>query len=243
MERTRLPELDILRSMAFLGVVAQHVLGAWAGRTQGIFGRQVLLMVCFELVRFAVPMFVFLFAMMLAGYTDREFSYGSYLGKRVRQILCPYAVWTAIFLQYFGRFSFPKEYLRSLVLGDAMYHMWYVPMIFQFVILAPLFIWLFRRFQKRQRPRISWLCLLLLSLAWLALVTFFSGRSGAAASLISRYPNKCFAGWMVYFCAGAFCGCNYDQFRSFVRKHWKLPAALGFLGLVYIIHLDIGAIR
>ena len=64
--RLRWTEPDFLRSMAFLGVVAQHILGAWARRT-GVGQRSMLFIsVCFELVRFAVPMFVFLFGMMLA---------------------------------------------------------------------------------------------------------------------------------------------------------------------------------
>ena len=58
----KLTEPDILRSMAFLAVVAQHILGCYARRAgTGPFAMKAIAVV-FELTRFAVPMFVFLFS-------------------------------------------------------------------------------------------------------------------------------------------------------------------------------------
>ena len=152
----------MLRSLAFWGVVAQHILGAWARRGSLGLKSMALISACFELVRFAVPLFVFMFGMMLARGMER-FSAGRYYLKRARQILLPYIVWSCIYVYYYGSGAGPAELARLLLTGGAQYHLWYVPLIMQFVLLAPLFVWLFRRAEAARRPMRAWALLIGLS--------------------------------------------------------------------------------
>ena len=144
--RQRIPEWDILRTCAFTAVVLQHVLGSWARRPEiGQAGR----LACaalFEPLRFAVPLFVFLFACGL--FHSRSFSYGRYLKKRLGQLALPYVLWTVFYLLYRRVPLTPGNLVRSLIFGDGSYHLWYVVMILQFVVLAPLLLQLRRWLQR-----------------------------------------------------------------------------------------------
>ena len=64
-KRARIYEWDVLRTMAFAGVVLQHLLGAMARRPKLVPAGRLFCAIAFEPVRFAVPMFVFLFGCAL----------------------------------------------------------------------------------------------------------------------------------------------------------------------------------
>jgi surface polysaccharide O-acyltransferase-like enzyme len=106
-------EPDILRTLALFGVIAQHILGAYA-RRDGIGLRSMAgISVCFELVRFAVPLFVFLFGMMLTHAGDRPIRPARYLGKRAWQILWPYLLWSLLYFLASGGKSNPRGFPRA----------------------------------------------------------------------------------------------------------------------------------
>lgn len=78
-KKDKLLEPDILRTLAFAGVVAQHILGAYSRRANISLFAMKALSVGFEFTRFAVPVFVFLFSAMLFYQHFDELSYISYL--------------------------------------------------------------------------------------------------------------------------------------------------------------------
>ncbi len=242
--RARWSEPDLLRAFAFLGVVAQHILGAWA-RRQNVGPRQMaLISICFELVRFAVPMFVFLYGMMLARSAARDgvFDTVRYYRRRCLQLVLPYVLWSAYYVWSSEADRSFAELPRLLLTGTAEYHLWYVPMILQFVILAPVFIRLFRRIEAGDSPLRGWILLMAIAFLWLAEIAV-CGRlpQTAAGSFVWRHQSGFFLSWLVYFTAGAACGMHYEAFGRLARR--SFPACLAFVlaAFALIIRADLAA--
>ena len=247
--RLRWTEPDFLRSMAFLGVVAQHILGAWARRT-GVGQRSMLFIsVCFELVRFAVPMFVFLFGMMLAHSAascradGKVFDPCRYYKRRFLQLVIPYILWSAYYVWSSEGTKSMRDLPRMLLTGSAAYHLWYVPMILQFVLLAPLFVRLFLRIESRERPMAGWTSLL--AIGFLLLIEIaVCGRlqtGSEAASFIWRHQTAFFSSWLVYFVCGALCGSHYEAFCEHTRRLFPYCLAAAAAAVVLIVRADLRA--
>lgn len=238
----RMAEPDVLRSLAFFGVVAQHILGAWA-RREGVGPRQAaLISACFEAVRFAVPMFVFLFGMMLAFSVQRGFDARKYLAKRTKQILIPYILWSLIYMlmspEPFSMARFGAHLLR----GSAQYHLWYVPMIFQFVLAAPLFAGIMRRIRGMKHPGAGWGAMFALSFVWLFFLKICGDNAGVPVlGYLFRRQTALFLSWMAYFTAGAFCGCRFEEFRAAARRYFFPCFAVAAAGIVAIARAGIAA--
>jgi peptidoglycan/LPS O-acetylase OafA/YrhL len=114
-------------------------------------------------------------------------------------------------------------------------------MIAQFILLAPLFLLLFRRFARMKRPAIGWAALLALSFSYLLLLlTRCAGQSGVPGFLW-RWQPKLFLSWMLYFSAGALCGRYYAQFCAWTRRLWPVCLVIVAVGVGLIIRADLRA--
>ncbi len=255
----RWTEPDFLRALAFSGVVMQHILGAWARRT-GVGPRQAaLISICFELVRFAVPLFVFLFGMMLARSAvslpgdlpgailtadeNSGFKTGRYYKRRLLRLAVPYIFWSIYYIwSSEGSKSF-RDLPRLLLSGGAAYHLWYVPMILQFVLLAPVFVRLFRRIEESERPAAGWAVLLTAGFLWLILIAVCGKLQpgGTAFNFIWRHQTAFFASWLVYFACGAFCGSHYEAFCRFTRRFFPYCLPLTAAAFILIVRADLRA--
>ena len=222
--RERVREWDVLRAAAFAGVVLQHLLGAMARRSELAAAGKMFCAAAFEPTRFAVPMFVFLFGCSLF-YTHPTgtLRYGSYLKKRLVQLALPYVVWTLIYMRFAETAVTPRTLLRNLVLGSGSYHLWYVVMILQFVVLAPVFFALRRVIGGRRALVAAVFVLWLLYLA----VTPHWDSAGLAGAVFVRHRTLVFASWMGFFLAGALCGLDRQRFDRWTDR------LLPLTGLVY----------
>ncbi len=234
----RLTEPDVLRTLALFGVIAQHILGSYSRRAGVGVIEATGISILFELVRFAVPMFVFLFGMMLVRSKPRKPLH--YIGRRAWQLLWPYAIWSVLYFVMNGGLSAPLTFFRQLLLGSAGYHLWYVPMIFQFVLLAPLFTRLFARFDAMKRPAVGWMVLVGGSFAFLLLLESFRGSSGVTG-WIWKHQTALFPAWMLYFSIGALCGRYYDAFCRWVKKLWPACLVVAAVAVGCIVAADVRA--
>ncbi|RCX19000.1 acyltransferase-like protein [Fontibacillus phaseoli] len=94
MRKEKLAEIEILRGMAFLAVVLQHTIA-------GIFYQPGLSPLTLTvgttvlgLIRFAVPLFVFITGVVLFYNYDAKINYVDFLRKRFKQVIIPYLSWT-----------------------------------------------------------------------------------------------------------------------------------------------------
>ena len=115
------------------------------------------------LVRFAVPLF-FAFSGYLF-FCNWDFAWKSYLNKickRVRTLIVPYLIWTALaggllYVVYMNvgleKYSTVSEKLGviwekgiiSLLISSPAFQLWYVVDLFKLVIIAPIIYWLVKK--------------------------------------------------------------------------------------------------
>lgn len=241
--KPHVPSWDVLRTAAFAAVAAQHILGAYARRPEIGLNEKLVIAVLFEPIRFAVPMFVFLFgAALFYVHTDRP-RYLPYLGKRLRQLALPYVLWSVVYLFYTEKPVTLRTVVRSVLYGDADYHLWYVPMIFQFVLLMPLFFLvrdaLRRRCGTRRRTALA---LVGLFAAWLVLLAWHpTGR--IAQQLLVTWRTRIFVPWLGYFALGALCGLFTAAFTAWARRLLVLTGLLFVGSAGYAAYLSVRAVQ
>ena len=237
--RPHVPSWDVLRTAAFAAVAAQHILGAYARRYDIGSSEKVVIAASFELLRFAVPLFVMLFGAALFYVYREPPRYVPYLAKRVRQLVLPYAIWTAVYLWYAEKPVTLRSVARGMAYGDASYHLWYVTMILQFVVLVPLFFAArngLRRCCTTQKRMIVASAVLLG--AWLLLLAF-RPSDGLAHQLLVTWRTRGFLLWMGYFALGALCGSFPEAFAAWARR-LIVPAGLISVGaVVYAMWLSV----
>lgn len=227
--KPHVPSWDVLRTAAFAAVAVQHILGAYARRYEIGLDEKLAIAVLFEPFRFAVPLFVMLFGAALFYVYQDSPRYLSYLGKRLRQLVLPYAVWTAVYLHYAEKPVTIRNVARGMVYGDASYHLWYVTMILQFVVLVPVFFAVRKGLRRccttRQRAVVAAVVLLTAWLVVLALPPV--GR--LTQQLLVTWRTRGFLLWLGYFALGALCGAYPEAFAVWARR-LLIPAGVTSIG-------------
>ncbi|HUC92118.1 MAG TPA: acyltransferase [Paenibacillus sp.] len=235
MARERIEEVALLRALAFFAIVMQHSIAEYIYRADILQPDAVMLGMLFHFTRFGTPAFVFLSGVILIYNYSDKLAYGPYLRKRFNDILAPFLAWTVIYwatismvMDYsFADLNTWRELGRQLLKPTYGYHLWFIPMIFQFYLLLPLLLKLaapLRRFAMgepdRAVRRTAWL-LVLAAAAYGALMWFSYYRAGASASaagglwewlLVNR--NMWFVFYFFYFMLGAVCAYGLARFRE-----------------------------
>ncbi|MBN2221311.1 MAG: acyltransferase [Vallitaleaceae bacterium] len=233
--KAKLYELDYLRSWAFLAVLFQHVWGSVAryymdSQTQLFIG------ISFTLGKFAVPLFVFLSGMVFFYNYYDKLNYLSFLKKRGVEIFIPYLFWTAFYLLEHK----PKTqildpewwivYLRSLVWGSGKYHLWYIVMLAQLILVTPLifkaYAWCENKIKKsRYLGGGKGLLILMggLSIAYLLFVTkYYEWFCHTPWEWLNIRLMKSFSlnalSYLIYFLWGGVVARNYESFKAFIVK-------------------------
>lgn len=240
--RPHVPSWDVLRTAAFAAVAVQHILGAYARRYDIGSSEKVMIAASFEPLRFAVPLFVMLFGAALFYVYREPPRYASYLVKRARQLVLPYAIWTAVYLWYAEKPVTLRGVARGMVYGDASYHLWYVTMILQFVVLVPLFFAARNGLRRccTTRWRMIVVSVVLLGI-WLLLLAF-RPSDGLAHQILVTWRTRGFLLWTGYFALGALCGLFPDAFAAWARR-LLLPAGLICAGAIgYAMWLSVRAV-
>jgi peptidoglycan/LPS O-acetylase OafA/YrhL len=213
--QTRLPEFDLLRSLAIIGVVIIHItapLDLYAH--QGIF--MYYLFVSLHLAqRFCVPVFLIISGFFLTYKIDYQQNPTLVLKRRLFRIIPPYLFWSLFFYSLdialgertFNLFSL----LKDLLTGSAVGAYYFVILIIQFYILwwllSKLKIW-------------SYTKLLMISLGIQILITsylyyyLFQIHYFPVIDLMYRL----IAAWSFYFVFGLFLGKNYENTKNFLQK-------------------------
>ena len=202
-------ELDILRGVGILGVAMIHI------AQRGIFFSHPNLgmnLVLDGLSRFAVPFFIFVSGTSFSyNYHNKEKYFLDFIYKRLRYIGIPYLVWSAFgFLMH--RIREPKRIAIDLLTGNAMWHLYFVVLIFSFYTLSPAIMYLCKH---------SWRKMLTSSLigniALLAFYIYFPLLFGGPnISFLRPFINPAF--WLSYFVAGVIVGMNMESFREYMNS-------------------------
>ncbi|MFD1179388.1 acyltransferase [Paenibacillus puldeungensis] len=248
MKKARLEEVEILRGIAFLAVVLQHVIAGVFGQPDVGDSSIIIGTTLLGISRFAVPLFVFITGVVLFYNYDGKLNYLNFMRKRFKQIILPYLGWTIFyhvwvcFLSGVSATTTWNELLNMVKLtltGKASYHLWFMVMIIPFYFLYPVF----RSLLSRKRKASTNLIVVAVIFA-LNLILIYALRQGVISSdnprlgFIFDYLDRNFLFWIFYFMLGGLVGLYYDQWRKFVDKTKYICMALLAVCL-YIIYENI----
>lgn len=152
-KQERLQELDILKGLAIIAVVAIHAISQpLAEFSQKSFDFKFMLFLD-QLARYAVPAFVAASGYLLAQkYQNTKINLVEFFKKRVMRLIPAYLVAILAIYIFFLTTHWKHDMTDDplweiLLLGRMDYHLYFVPMIFQLYLLFPLLLKLYQKFK------------------------------------------------------------------------------------------------
>ncbi len=144
--------------------------------------------------------------------------YGKFYFSRLISVVLPYIAWVFLYYLYFCWrdyyvFSW-AELGRFLLYGNLSAHFYFIVVLVQFYLLAPVWMFLF----KRANPVVTLLVTLMISV--------LSGMClGEAVQLLVpgadiSHLDILFPRYLFYWAAGCMIGLHYQEFQSYLRGHW-----------------------
>ncbi len=193
-----------------------------------------------RLTFFSVPALLFVSGFFVAFTVRGEQGSKSWkwMKSRLVNLLVPYVFWSImIFVGDFleGTTYTPTTYLRKLAFGGAAPLYYYVPLIFQFYLLAPIITHLAR---TRTRELLISSASLHLSLMSLWYLDLFGTKVRDQIMFIGNgflFPKSLF-----FFALGVVFGLNTQKLsQELIRVKWVLLAALAFFGILSVIEPEV----
>ncbi len=206
-------ELDYIRGWAILGVVLIHIAGQALSME---LAKSVFAFAAFagQVSRFSVPAFLFVSGILLGHrHSARPVTWNGhkdFLARRVQQIIVPYAVWTTLALVQAGPLSV-SDLIGTVFFGKGLYYqLYFVPLIFQFYLLAPVFIQVARHWVS-----LNLVIAINLGAAALYQSTLLAGiRLPRLDGNFDLYLQSCLIMWMMYPVLGCVVGLRYNTWRK-----------------------------
>ncbi|WP_027881501.1 acyltransferase [Meiothermus rufus] len=143
-----LPWVDVYRGLAILGVLVAHVGGRFLREVPQDSEYWWFIATFNRLLAFVVPAFLFLSTLLIGMSLLR--SGPPYSWSRLRPVVVPYLVWTGIYLLfrfYEGTLPplTPERISLYLLWGKSYFHLYYMVLAIQLVLLMPLLLPVLRR--------------------------------------------------------------------------------------------------
>lgn len=231
MVKRKISEIELLRGISFLAIVLQHALASFIYLPATSEANALISAFLLLLIRFAVPMFVFITGLVLFyNHGDEVLNYPEMIRRRFSQVFIPYFVWTMFYFIWVGLISgspprgeadLLAQIAQLTISGDGYYHLWYIVMILQFYLVFPLFRYIVRRGK-------SWaVTTLIVSLG--LYVAYLWGYHHVVPGLyemttsqiireIIDYRDRLFVSWFLFFVMGGFAGLYVDKLRYLFRR-------------------------
>lgn len=179
---------------------------------------------------FAVPAFLFATGFFVA-YANRGKGSMSWkvVGTRLKNLLIPYAIWSVIILignWFQGNVNTPLEYIRSLLLGATVPAYFYVFVLCQLYLLAPLLAPLARDHSKSLLIGSGVLLAAVIGIFYWKFYVEMTGINSAAVDLaVALVPDRFFVRWIFLFSLGMVSGFHLDSLKKWLaRFKWALLA-------------------
>ena len=226
-------ELDWLRALAALTVIAIHITGSYVTFLSSAYYAN-------HLARFAVPLFIIISGFVLQYSSSRkEMTVLSFYQRRMDRILWPYLVWTLLYVfllpPLMGQGFTPAsagELGRHLLWGTGSYHLYFLPIIIQLYLLFPL---LYRLVKKQ--PWVMLLVSLVISLIFMSLYYLGMLQESQWWNDYKIPYMRFFPNWLFYFVLGMVAAERQGLVNRW-SKRYVLPLGILWLGALVLILLD-----
>lgn len=242
MSRQRLQHLDVLRAIAFILVVMQHILGGYS-LLPGIRRYEyIILKFFYALAKPAVPIFLMLSAIALFYTYSDSFNIKEYYLKRVKFVLIPYVLWSIINMVKLAPERMSSFFLQLLA-GNGLYHLWYMGMIIRLYLYFPLILWAAKKIHKQN-------AFIRVMVAVFSVVVYYLVTNnqtpitisvsqlifGSPSELEQRivYISPLF--WFLFFNLGIYIAMNYQKAMALFNRYQFMITGI-FIGLFIYAYL------
>jgi peptidoglycan/LPS O-acetylase OafA/YrhL len=230
--RQRLWEVDIVRILTFLCVIAVHTISFTAGASD------LPLFLLLGLVHFTRDVFFALTAFVLVySYLKRPVPMRTFWPRRFLLVGVPYVVWSLIYffanLAHTGTSSPPgvvvAQLLFDLVTGKAWYHLYFLLVTMQLYLLLPVVIWLVRKTRGHHAAVLA-----VSGALELIIVGCYFYFPGAVSGLLA-FKDEYFFSYTFFIVAGAIAADHQVALFGWVRTHRPaIAVTTGIVGLLSI---------
>lgn len=228
MNNKRLKELDILRAIAFIFVVAQHTLGGFSNIKSISYLDFVTMKFVYVMAKTAVPIFLFISAVSLFYVYFNKFNWKNYYMKRIKYVLIPYIIWSAINMVMLGNEDRFKNFIVQLIAGNGAFHFWYMGTIIRLYLIFPIILWAAKKvYSMNIKVRAS------VFIGTIVMYYIVSVHQTTIADKISffifknptdlqhRIVNISILFWFLYFVMGIYFALNYEYLKKKVLEYRK----------------------
>jgi Uncharacterized protein conserved in bacteria len=229
-------ELDWLRALTALGVVAVHSLSFTAGFNGSLVGVQVQNAIVVAL-HFTREMFMFVTAFSLIYvYANRnKFSPFQFWKKRGIGVFLPYCIWSGIYIiinNHPGSLTqFSNLFSLDILTGNASFQLYYILLTLQFYLLFPLFLIFMQR--VAHSPWIALALSFVLQVVGFYLDYHILQRQAFTGfwSFFSLYQSRIAIVYQFYFVLGGMTAWYWPQIHTFLLQHVRLISGVFIVAL------------
>lgn len=212
-----------------LFVIFIHVASAAISSADRATWQYAVLMLVWRGCSLAVPAFIFLAAVKLAIGLDKSFSYPKYLLSRLKRVLLPYLGVSAVYAVYFTLRGFaaytPASLLKEIALGSVCGHFYFVIIILQFYLTAPLWRALAKRLDSSARIAAALIASYFVSQLFGQYFADFLRVFDK--SQVFEYSDRLFTTYLFWWTAGLAVGRHYEKAKDAAKRDF-IPAAVLF---------------
>lgn len=223
--KTRYYELDLIKTLATLGVVIIHLSAKL--QYSNIIERGLWLVILNQISRFSVPAF-FIVSGILAVRSYQRLKYKGFIKKRFCDILLPYIIWSLIGLTFIPLHNEDVTVIGVILGNGPFFQLYYLPLLFQMYLLLPII----DKFIKSKKVIISLFVLWLISLLLIELINLNNNELP-----IWTLYNTFFI-WIMYFVVGYYFGKNYESIRRKIVSLRIMPIVMIFSVSVLLLMVD-----
>lgn len=219
-QRWYLRQFDLYRSVAFLGVVAQHsVLWPVPGGSAGGWS--------LVMVLHATRESFFFLSALVAGYSHlaRPRPALQVWRRRIGTVLVPYLAWTAIYFVYTmartPQALGPALHLLAHDLLHGYYQLYYLVVLFQVYLLLPGLVWLVRAARRHHWAVLGVSVAFQMAMMGVShYATWHTGVPGVVKSVDrTLLTSRLIVGYQLYVVAGLLAADHLGHLQRFVERH------------------------
>ncbi|MBV7272841.1 acyltransferase [Clostridium sp. PL3] len=250
MRQERLHEIDILRAIAFVFVVTQHTLGGFSNIKGLPYASFAIMKLTYVIAKVAVPIFLFISAVALFYTHSEKFECKSYYFKRIKYLLIPYIVWSAINMIMLDNKERFNNFLIQLIAGNAAYHFWYMGMVIRVFFMFPIILCIAKKVHLMNVKIRTSIFILLVCLYYPVsriqnTISDNVGKLifGTPTDIQQRIINISVLFWYLYFILGIYLALNYEYIKKKLIQYRAIVFIIYGISLIYAYLNEIEKIR
>lgn len=250
MKKERIKEIDILRAIAFIFVVAQHTVGGFSNIKSISFFDYTILKFLFTIAKTAVPIFLFISGVSLFYVYSNKVDWKKYYIKRFKYVFIPYVIWSAFNMIALGNRERFQDFIIEIIAGNGAYHLWYMGMIIRVYLFFPIILWVCTKVHLMNiKVRVS-IFIGVVALYYVVSVyqniiadnvSFFIFKNPTL--LENKIVNISILFWYLYFILGAYFALNYSYLKNKVLENKIILLVIYLLLFIYDYLKELNAIK